>query len=230
MNPRCSFRADLFRVVRRFAEPTVGVRVEPARGGGVVLVGWSDAALMVLRDVEGFAAGPCQVRVNEAFMTGVAKTMHDVGQDRARGLHVMGVDTTIGVTPRHFHSVHCENAVFEVDGAGEWRRWVERSAFARRRAGLDLDAETLGLLESSAKALAIASGQAPQRARVSLLGGAEHCCAATFGGFEDAFVIAVAPDEAQLEVNAIGERKSAWVPPDWMQQATRVGRVETAGA
>jgi hypothetical protein len=72
MQAKFSVRADLYRVAHSFMDVTVpkyaGVRIEPLDRGGVVMIGWNGADLIVLEDDAGAIDRPATIHVGRGMV------------------------------------------------------------------------------------------------------------------------------------------------------------------
>lgn len=159
MQAKFSVRADLYRVAHSFMDVTVpkysGVRIEPLDQGGVVLVGWNGADLIVLEDEGGSIERPATIHVGR----GMVNLAVDLFRRNGVGTLLVGDGDVALIKPEATGG----QAVREYERMGydypEWRDELARHVAGRIETPLVYEARMARRVSDAAIGLASAAGE-----------------------------------------------------------------------
>lgn len=199
-------RVDLVRVAYRYqasdgdsAHPLLrGVRLEPCRTGGVILVASDGYRMIVMRDRTGVVSRSATVRLPHLL---IGKARDLLRSERSEGDDPARVRLTIRDGRVSITGVALEGIVEEVASTGQpyeyldWRRLIP-TAFStrevkRHETHVAIAPGHAELLATTAQALAHANGVYAREARLTLQSTVEGNVLATFGT-PDAFAVVTA--------------------------------------
>lgn len=212
--PDFRFRADLFRIVCRFAAMSDGVRVEPgANGAGAILVAWTHDFAFAVLDASGHAKRAAEIRVPYEFMDATTRAVKSAPQGDA---------IRIAITNGEAMCDYVGMRAFNVERAAppdNWRAWAKRQTGHSLVGPVSLRRDVLAAIGDASKMLARASGMTSfdaDRAELVLRGGVEGAIVVAFARFPDAFaIVRDATDNGSRD-------RGDWRAPTWLDEPAGV--------
>lgn len=162
MQAQFSVRADLYRVAHSFMDVTVpkysGVRIEPLEQGGVVLVGWNGADLIVLEDEGGSIERPATIHVGR----GMVNLAVDLFRRNGIGTLLVGDGDVALIRPEAAGGQAVRDYERRGDDYPDWRAELARHVAGRIETPLIYEAKMARRVSDAAIGLAAAAGSVTQ--------------------------------------------------------------------
>ena len=204
-----SVRADLFRVAQAFTETRDprfnSVRIEPLSEGGVALIGWDGADMIVIGHPEGQASRAGNVRVGKAI-TNIAV---DIFRRHGEFCRLVGADNVAFIRPDTGGQAARD---YESDlPFPDWRAVLQPHAFIRMDQQFAFSARAMKKLSDAAIGLARAGGAEEE---VFEIRGGQDATIATFPAWPGAAALFTHTQDVVHARRHYGS--TLWHPPAWL--------------